>query len=120
MIRPELLGAYLARQRWYAGSGPPASVLVSYSRTERSGWPSLVRLLVEADGTSYQVVAGLRPLEEQPDFLRGHDDAVLGEADVDAGRALAYDAIFDPELALAMLHDLLPDADARRPRVMTV
>ena len=73
MIRPELLRAYLARQRSYAASGPTESVEVTYSQVERSDRPSLVRLLVEADGATYQVVVGLRPLEQQPDFLRGHD-----------------------------------------------
>jgi maltokinase len=120
VIGAELLRAYLGRQRWFAGSEPPASVSVVHAATERAGWPSLVRMLVEADGATYQVVVGLRSIADQPDFLRGHDDAVLGEVDTDDGAALAYDAIFDPELALGMLHDLFPDAGAERARVMTV
>jgi len=120
VIAAEQLSAYLSRQRWFAGAGPPDSPQVVYSRAERSGWPSLVRLLVEADGATYQVVVGLRPINEPPEFLRGHDEAVLGEVDTDDGRALAYDAIFDSELALGMLHDLVPDAGAERARVMSV
>jgi len=120
VIGAEVLGAYLGRQRWFAGSGPPASVRIVHTRVERTGWPSLERMLVDADGAMYQVVVGRRPIAEQPDFLRGHDDAVLGEVQTDGGSALAYDAIFDSELALGMLHDLVPDAGAQRARVMTV
>lgn len=115
-----MVGAYLGRQRWFAGAGPPASVEIRHSCAERGGWPSLTRVLVEADGATYQVVVGLRPIADQPEFLRGHDDAVLGDVDTDEGAALAYDAIFDPELALAMLYDLVPDAGVERARVMTV
>ena len=120
VIAPELLSTYLGRQRWFAGSDPPDFPEVRHRGVERSGWPTLIRLLVDADGASYQVVVGLRPISEQPDFLRGHDDAVLGEVDTDDGPALAYDAVFDPELALAMLNDLVADAGVERARVMTV
>ena len=120
VIAPELLSTYLGRQRWFAGSDPPDFPEVRHRGVERSGWPTLIRLLVDADGASYQVVVGLRPISEQPDFLRGHDDAVLGEVDTDDGLALAYDAVFDPELALAMLNDLVADAGVERARVMTV
>ncbi len=95
----ELLREHLPRQRWYAGDEPPRRLTVVDRQTLREGPPGLLDLLVEADGARYQLVVGLRPLDERPDFLRGRDEAVIGELE---GR-LAYDAVLDPELGMAVL-----------------
>jgi len=94
------LRRYLPRQRWYAGSEEPSSVDVVHAETLRDEWPVLVRLLVAADGSCYQVVLGLRPAHDQLDFLRGHDDATVGSVELDGEWATVYDAVFDPELGL--------------------
>jgi predicted trehalose synthase len=98
-----LLPAYLARQRWYSGTEAPRDLRVVDERVEIAGWPTLLRLLVDADGAIYQVLVGLRSAQERPEFLRGRDEAVMGEVDSDQGRLLAYDATLDSTLMLAAL-----------------
>lgn len=112
MIRPgtleATLGPFLAAQRWFAGAEAPASVALRRLGTSRpgggtEGWPVLVEAIVDADGATYQVTAGLRPAHSEPEFLRGRDDAVIGVLETDLGPALAYEAILDPELSLLIL-----------------
>ncbi len=114
-----LLSTWLPRQRWYSGQSEPASLeVVDQEVRGGHGFPALVRLLVEADGAHYQVVVGLRGREEHPEFLRGQDQAVIGQVASDAGDAVAYDAVFDPELALVLLDMVTPDVKAGRARLM--
>jgi len=82
------------------------------------GFPALVRLLVRADGSHYQVVVGLRARDEHPEFLRGQDRAFMGDVSTAAGDAVAYDAVFDPELALVILAMVAPGEKAARSRLM--
>jgi maltokinase len=98
-----LVAPFLARQRWFSGSDAPSSVTVIDQEVWKDGWPALVEVLIEADGAVYQVPLGLRPAGERPEFLRGRDDAILGELEVGGSAALAYDAIADPELCMALL-----------------
>jgi maltokinase len=113
------LPGYLARQRWYSGTSAPSSVRILDQRVEREGPPTLLWLLVDADGATYQLVLGLRP-DERPEFLTGKDDAVLGEIHSDESHYLVYDAVIDPELCLALL-DLVSDGKetASHVRLMT-
>ena len=101
-LLPAVAG-FLPRQRWYAGNTAPTSLGVVWVEQTRPPWPALVDLVVDADGARYQVVVGLRPVHEYPDFLRAHGDGVLGEVDTADGRALAYEATLDAELGLALL-----------------
>lgn len=106
-----LLAPYLGRQRWFAGD-EPATVEVA-----TSDWllDSLLWLLLDADGRRYQVVVGLAPADDPPEFLKGHDNEVLGEVD---GR-IAFDAVLDPDLARALLHQAVPGQEARLVRPIT-
>lgn len=100
----EALRQYLPRQRWYSGADAPASLSVVGEELMWKGPPSMLDVLVDADGACYQALVGLRPAGERPDFLRGRDEAVMGEVDSDGGnRLLAYDAALDPELTLILL-----------------
>jgi maltokinase len=99
----DLLGPFLARQRWYSGGDAPSRLDIIDESTEREAYPRLVRLLVDADGETYQVLVGLRPSDERPDFLRGRDDAVVGEIEAADGRLLAHDATVDSDLGLLLL-----------------
>ncbi len=99
----QLLPAYMARQRWYSGSDAPRRLEVQDEAVDIWGWPMLLRLLVNADGATYQVLVGLRRAHERPEFLRGRDDAVIGEVESAGERLLAYDALLDSELALGLL-----------------
>jgi maltokinase len=102
-----VLGAYLARQRWYAGDGEPSRVVVVDEVTVRAPFPGLVDLVVDADGRLYQLLLGLRPVEEEvPEFLHGSDYAVLGHVGTSGGHALAYDALIDSELCLDLLDEV--------------
>jgi len=108
-----LLPSFLARQRWYAGTEAPEKVVVLDEDELAAG---LQWLIVEADGLRYQVVVGLRPAHEPPEFLHGHDAAVLGTVD----DRLAFDATLDPEYAKVLLHRLLPDEPVEHVRPMGV
>ncbi len=97
------LAEFLPRQRWYSGSEAPRDVRLLWAEVREDDWPGMVQLIVDADGATYQVVIGLRPLEHRPEFLAGRDDAVLADLDTEAGPAIAYEATLDPQLGLAIL-----------------
>lgn len=115
-----LLGEFLPRQRWYAGHEPPASVAVT-TLDLREGDPSLAWYLldvVDADGNAatYQVVLGGRPMAGGDDFLLGKQRVTVGEVD----GWIWYDALVDPELALAVLERVAPDETAGLARPLLV
>jgi maltokinase len=115
-----LLGEFLPRQRWYAGSEPPASVATT-TLDVREGDPALVWYLLEvvdADGAAatYQVVLGGRPVAGGDDFLQGKQRVTVGQVD----GWVWYDALVDPELALAVLHMVAPDETAEMARPLVV
>ena len=113
-----LLVEFLPRQRWYAGTARPRTAVVVGYHVVRTEWPLLIRVVVEADGDRYQVPVGVRPsTADAVEFLNGHDGALLGEVGTDDGRGFAYDAVFDPGLALALLSDTGP-YQAERARLM--
>lgn len=97
------LADFLPRQRWYHGTEVPAALDVRRLEITGDDWPVLADLIVDADGECWQVVLGLRSIDEHPDFLRGHDDAVVGEVHTDRGPALAYEATLDNDLSLLLL-----------------
>jgi maltokinase len=98
----DLLGPYLARQRWYAGEGVPSDLHVVRSarpsQCERS-YGSLLWALVSADGSEYQLVMASRPGPEAAEAVRGHDEALIGIID----GCTYYDATVDPEMAIVLL-----------------
>jgi maltokinase len=115
-----LLGGFLPRQRWYAGSEPPADVAVT-TLDAREGDPLLVWFLVDAvaaDGgrATYQIVLGGRPAPSDCEFLQGKARVTLGEVD----GWIYYDALVDPDLAPLVLEKVAPDesADVARPLVV--
>ncbi len=129
MIAPEALASalagYLPRQRWFAGSADETAELTVASVEPLcvSGWPALLQVLVQArlpggEVPTYQVVIGLRPADSWEAFLDGKPEAVIGELDSDLGRALAYDAALDPELAVALLHHVAPHEKVERARYL--
>jgi maltokinase len=112
------LAAWLPRQRWYHGQVEPSSLTVVDQEIRGDRFPVLVRLLVDADGSVYQVVLGIRGRDEHPEFLRGHDNAYLADLGTHQGDAIAYDAVYDPDLALVILDAVAPHEKAERARVM--
>ncbi|HEX2040436.1 MAG TPA: hypothetical protein VHF47_11975 [Acidimicrobiales bacterium] len=107
-----LLPSFLGRQRWFAGSEPDKVVVLD----EEDVVDGLHWALVDADGCRYQVVVGFRPAHHPPEFLHGHEDAVLGNVD----DMLAFDATLDPDYAKALLGRLLPDEHVHHVRPMGV
>lgn len=124
-----LLGAFLAHQRWFAGSEQAAAgaVLVD-GELLRRGPPGLLWALVQAGGSTYQLLVGLRPEQEAVPMLQGQEMAVLGQvrtggvlvgpgagpagADIRCGYdAVAYDALADPALALIVLEVVTAGAE---------
>lgn len=107
----DLLPDYLPRQRWYAGEEVPDAVEVVDFEVLRDGTPGLVWMLarVPGDDAAYQVLVGLRPLDDTEHFLEGKGRGFLGDVDTDDGPLLAYDALVDPELAPDVLRMAAPD-----------
>jgi maltokinase len=115
-----LLRGFMPRQRWYAGSEPPADVAVT-TLDAREGDPMLVWLLVEAigangDRATHQVVLGGRPVPCDCEFLQGKARVTLGEVD----GWIYYDALVDPDLALLVLERVAPDESAEVARPLVV
>ena len=105
-----LLPEYLGRQRWYSGKPPSRVEVVSReSLAEGVEW-----LLVDAGGARYQVIVGLRWADATPEFLHGHDSAVLGVV----GGQVAFDATLDPEYARLLLSLVAPGEEGRLVRPM--
>jgi maltokinase len=119
----EALAGHLPKQRWFGGDeAAAASLSVLSTEVLRTEWPAMVHALVSVPdhgaASTYQVVLGLRPAGAGDDFLDGKGDAVLGEVDSDLGRAIAYDAVVDPELSLCLLERMAPGEAAERARLL--
>lgn len=117
MIPVELLAAHIERQPWFsereAGGASIAEVEVL-----RDGWPAMVQVLVSAVGRLYQVVAGIRPEGEAPEYLHGHPEALIGPVSTPEGAGVAYDAMADPELCRYLLGLVAPSEAASLARVV--
>lgn len=106
----ELIGPYLGRQRWYAGSAEPplvrvVTVTVVWSSDDDSH--RLWSVIAESEAASYQVLIGERPGGESADFLSGRDEAMLGVV----GSCYFYDATVDPEMTLRLLERVTGGAE---------
>jgi maltokinase len=112
------LAQWLPRQRWYSGQVEPTSLTILDQEIRGDQFPVLVRLLVEADGVDYQVLIAVRGREEHPEYQRGHDQAFIADIGTTRGDAIAYDAVYDPELALVILQAVAPHEKAERARLM--
>ncbi|MEO6120899.1 MAG: phosphotransferase [Acidimicrobiales bacterium] len=100
MSLAELLPGWMGRQRWYAGAAPSSVVVVH----DEEIVPGMRWLMVDADGARYQLMVGLRRMDDAADFLQGRDHEVIGQVD----GMLAFDALADPDLARAILDRVLP------------
>src|SRR5688500_6520448 len=106
----ELLPAYLGKQRWFSGEAPTHVEIVEDEQlAERLLW-----MLVDADGKCYQLLVGAAPTTGVPEFLHGHDLAILGAA----GDWMLYDGLLDTELAKAALERVTPGEEVRHIRPM--
>lgn len=121
-----LLPDFLVRQRWYGASDLKlAGVEVSEFEVWQDEWPALIWVLADArftndTGARFQVPVGLRPLDQTERFLEGKGRSMLGDVDTPSGPALVYDALVDPELALAFLRHIAPDEHVERVRSLNV
>lgn len=105
----DLLPSYLGRQRWFAGGEPDKVAVVEHDQlTDRLDW-----LLLNADGACYQLLLGHAD-HTTPEFVHGHDGAVVGTVD----GHIFYDGLLDPELAKELLHRVAPDEEVSRVRPM--
>src|SRR5262245_33196552 len=121
-----LLPDFLPRQRWYGAADLELdTVALAAFDMLRPDWPILSWLLVDGtfgDGSTatFQVPVGLRPLAQTERFLEGKGRSFLGDIDTENGPALVYDALVDPDLALAMVRHIAPDEDVSRIRPLNV
>lgn len=122
-----LLRDHLPRQRWFAaGDAALDELRVVAATVVQEGRPGLVHVVVEVPPSSggaartYQLFVGLRTPDEIEVFLEGKADAFMGEVETVDGRAHAYDAVYDHELALALLRHIAPDVEVERSRALQV
>lgn len=115
----ELLESHLPTQRWFGASKVTG---VDRITTLRSDLPALVQAVVRGDdGDRYQVLVGVRRAVESPAFFQGKATSVMGTFTDGAGdEMVAYDATVDPELAIALLHAVMPRAEVAKVRPLTV
>ena len=69
----------------------------------------------------YQLFIGARPAHPWPEFLEGKERELLAVVpDGEGGEVVFYDALVDPDLAIAVLHLVVPDieVEVRRPIVL--
>lgn len=96
------LPAFLARQRWFAGSDAD-EVTVRAVEVVEAGPPVLLWVLCEASGSLWQVPLGLAAPGDEVDLSDIRDDAYLGVASSEEGDVVAYDALSDRRLASRIL-----------------
>lgn len=128
-VAPALLAAlpaHLAQQRW-AGVQEETVGAVTARWWEVLLEEDDVALLwglvdvAHADGPlAYQLFVGVRPAAGLPEFLHGKEREVIARLPGADGDLLAYDALVDPDLAVAVLHLVAPDVEVevRRPIVL--
>jgi maltokinase len=110
----KLLTEHLPAQRWFGARGVAGIDTVRVLRSER---PSLLQVVVRGDdGDRYQTVIGLRDTGDTPAFFEGKASAMIGELDTPDGPVVAYDATIDPDLSIALLHEVLPDTEVTKAR----
>ena len=121
-----LLPDFLVRQRWYGANDLElANVAIEECDVWGEEWPVVVWLVVDAWFTDeslarFQVPVGLRPLDQTERFLEGKGRGFLGDIDTSEGPALAYDALVDPDLAIAICGRVAPDEKVERVRSLNV
>lgn len=116
----ELLGGYLARQRWYAGAGEvgPDDVILVESRRMRlqASDAALYWAVVEANRARYQLLVGERRNGEHvAEVLLAHEAAAIGAL----GESFFYDAVVDSALCLELL-SLVSGGTERAERVRPI
>ena len=123
----ERLPAHLAAQRWAGAHGRPfATASFRWHEVVHEGedvallWGLVDAVHEDGEAATFQVFVGLRPVEHHLDFLEGKDRERIAELPGEEGPVLAYDALVDPDLAIAVLHLVAPDehVEVRRPLVL--
>ena len=123
----DLLPDHLVHQRW-AGAHDRPIVSVTFRWTEvvcqedevQLVWGVVDALHVGGEPVAFQLFLGLRPDEPRPDFLEGKERELVGTLPGQDGGVVVYDALVDPDLAIAVLHLVAPDqhVEVRRPLVL--
>jgi maltokinase len=122
----ELLPAHLAQQRWAGAQDRAVSSVVPqwlevvHEEADVALLWGLVDVVRGTEPATFQLFVGVRAAEDPPEFLHGKEREVIGVLPLEGGDRLAYDALVDPDLAVAVLHLVAPDAvvEVRRPIVL--
>jgi maltokinase len=123
------LPLHLAGQRWSGAHDRPVESVVFrwHEVVYAEDDVTLVWGLVDAthadngEVATFQLFVGLRPDgPDLPDFLQGKQRELIGVLGRGRNATMAYDALVDPDLAIAVLHLVAPDVhvEVRRPLVL--
>ena len=129
---PDIIAArlpdHLMRQRWSGAADRPIDrAELLWHELVLDHEPYLLWTVARAyfaDGgeQDYQLFIGARDVNDQPKFLHGKEREIIAlAARVDGdGELVLYDALVDPDLAIAVLHLADPDrvVEVRRPIVL--
>jgi maltokinase len=123
----ELLPGHLSQQRWSGSQHQEVTDVVPrwWEVVCEDDDAALLWCVVDArwgdEAVAYQLFIGVRHAAAPPEFLHGKEREVIGllpggEED----DRLAYDALVDPDLAIAVLHLVAPEEEVelRRPIVL--
>ena len=121
----EHLPDHLARQRWSGAHDRPIDHVELRWLEVPVPDTDLLWTLVRAhfaDGATqdYQLFLGVRPVHPSPDFLQGKDRELVAVLPDPEPGVVVYDALVDPDLAIAVLHLVSPETEVtvRRPIVL--
>ena len=122
----EHLPAHLARQRWAGALDRPIErVELLWHDVVQADEPMLLWTVARAhfaDGAEqdYQLFVGARCSEPAPDFLHGKERELIAMTHREGKVLIVYDALVDPDLAIAVLHLASPttEVEVRRPLVL--
>ena len=109
----KLLAVHLPAQRWF---GAKALTAVERVTILRKDVPGLLQVIVRGDdGDRYQVIVGLRLATDTQVFYEGKAPAIIGNVEAETP-LVAYDATIDPDLAIDLLHEVMPDERVTKAR----
>jgi maltokinase len=119
------LPAHLERQRWSGASDGVTAVTPTWidilSEEPLLAWMVVDATLANGLEQRYQLFIGARPPHPWPEFLEGKERELLAVVpDREGHDVVYYDALVDPDLAVAVLHLVAPDieVEVRRPIVL--
>lgn len=108
---------FFPRQRWFARRTEGIDlVTIDHVEVLQPEWPVVLRVeagvaFEDGEKDTYQIILGLRPPRSSPSTFEGQVIDAIGDFDTAKGKAWAYDALTDVDLALELFGMVAPDSE---------